>query len=104
MPSAHRLCYARAVLSGRTVTCRTSGRTLGLVVIASVVYYVLVVLEMYPLQLELDPLNRANERIRSGAYGFLMTTTFFVLCAGVLATGFGFFLIAGEMKIGVGCR
>lgn len=67
----------------------TSARTLGLLAIASVAYYVLAILAMHLLQPELDPLHVPMSAYVLGAYGFLMTTTFFVLCAGVLATGLG---------------
>ena len=67
----------------------TSGRTFGLLAIASVAYYVLAVLAMHFLQPELDPLTVPMSVYVLGAYGFLMTTTFFVLCAGLLGVGFG---------------
>jgi Protein of unknown function (DUF998) len=66
-----------------------AGRTLGLLAIASVVYYVLAVLAMHLLQPELDPLAVPMSEYVLGAYGPVMTTTFFVLCAGLLAVGFG---------------
>jgi hypothetical protein len=44
---------------------------------------------MHFLQPQLDPLNIPMSVYVLGAYGFLMTTTFFVLCAGVLAVGLG---------------
>lgn len=66
-----------------------SGRTLGLLTIASVVYYVLAVLAMHLLQPELDPFAVPMSVYVLGAYGPVMTTTFFVLCAGLLGIGFG---------------
>ena len=68
----------------------TSGRTLGLLVIASVVYCFLVVLAMHLLQPELDPRHVLMSAYVFAAYGFPMTTTFFVLC-GLLGVGFGLF-------------
>ena len=66
-----------------------SGRTLGRLAIASVVYYVLAVLAMHLVQPELDPLAVPMSVYVLGAYGSVMTTTFFVLCAGILGVGFG---------------
>src|SRR5688572_8679744 len=66
-----------------------AGRTFGLLAIASVVYYVLAVLAMHLLQPALDPLHVPMSAYVVGAYGFLMTSTFFVLCAGLSAVGFG---------------
>lgn len=60
-----------------------SDRTFGLLVIASVVYYVLAVFAMHLLQPELDPLRVPMSPYVLGRYGPLMTTTFFVLCAGL---------------------
>jgi hypothetical protein len=57
--------------------------------IASAVYYVLAVLAMHVLQPELEPLNVPMSAYVLGAYGSVMTTTFFVLCAGLLALGVG---------------
>lgn len=67
----------------------TSGRTLGLLAIASVVYYVLVVLAMHVLQPELNPLHTPMSVYVLGDYGFLMTTTYFASSAGFLGVGFG---------------
>ena len=66
-----------------------SGRTFGRLAIASVVYYVLAVLAMHLVQPELDPLAVPMSVYVLGAYGSVMTTTFFVLCAGILGVGFG---------------
>jgi Protein of unknown function (DUF998) len=66
-----------------------SNRTFGLLTVASVVYYVLAALAMHLLQPELDPLRIPMSPYVLGAYGFVMTTTFFVLCAGLLGVGFG---------------
>jgi hypothetical protein len=57
--------------------------------IASAVYYVLAVLAMHVLQPELEPLNVPMSVYVLGAHGSVMTTTFFVLCAGLLAMGVG---------------
>jgi hypothetical protein len=66
-----------------------SGRTFGVLTIASVVYYVVAALAMHLLQPELDPLMTPMSVYVLGAYGPVMTTTFFVLCAGLLGVGFG---------------
>lgn len=66
-----------------------SGRTLGVLAIASVVYYVLAVAAVHLLQPELDPLTVPMSAYVLGEYGTLMTTTFFVLCVGLLAVGCG---------------
>lgn len=66
-----------------------SSRTLGLMAITSVVYYVLAVFAMHLLQPELSPLRVPMSAYVLGAYGPLMTTTYFVLCAGLLALGYG---------------
>lgn len=67
----------------------TSGRPLGLVLIASVVYQILVILAMHLLQPELDPLHVPMSTYVLGAYGSLVTTTYFTACAGHLALVFG---------------
>ncbi len=66
-----------------------SSRTLGLMVITSAVYYVLAVFAMHLLQPELSPLRVPMSAYVLGNYGPLMTTTYFVHCAGLLALGSG---------------
>ena len=66
-----------------------SRRTLGLIAITSVVYYILAVFAMHLLQPELNPLRVPMSAYVLGDYGQLMTTTYFVLCAGLLAIGYG---------------
>jgi hypothetical protein len=58
-----------------------SSRTLGLSVIASVAYNVLTDLAMHLLQPEISPLRVPMSAYVVGAYGTLMTTTYFVLCS-----------------------
>ena len=66
-----------------------SSRTLGLMAITSVIYYVLAIFAMHLLQPELSPLRVPMSAYVLGAYGPLMTTTYFVLCAGLLGVGYG---------------
>ena len=65
------------------------GRPFGLLAVASVVYYVLIVLAMHVLQPELDPRHIPMSVYVLGPYGFLMTTTFFALAAGLLGVSIG---------------
>jgi hypothetical protein len=58
-------------------------------VIASVVYYVLAVFAMHLLQPEVSPLRVPMSAYVLGAYGPVMTSTYFVLCVGLLGVGFG---------------
>ncbi len=66
-----------------------SSRNLGLIVIASVGYSVFVLFAMHLLQPELSPLRVPMSAYVLGAYGPLMTITYFVLCAGWLAVSYG---------------
>ncbi|HUE81826.1 MAG TPA: DUF998 domain-containing protein [Pyrinomonadaceae bacterium] len=66
-----------------------SSRTLGLMVIASVVYYVLAVLALHVVQPQVNPLKAPMSAYVLGAYGPVMTSTYFVLCVGLLGVGFG---------------
>lgn len=66
-----------------------SSRTLGLMVIASVVYYVLAVLALHVVQPQVSPLRVPMSAYVLGAYGSVMTSTYFVLCVGLLGVGFG---------------
>jgi hypothetical protein len=66
-----------------------SSSTLGLIVIASVIYYVLAVFAMHLLQPEISPLRVPMSVYVLGANGYLMTSTYFVLCTGLLGVGFG---------------
>lgn len=66
-----------------------SSRNLGLIVIASVGYSLLVLFAMHLLRPELSPLRVPMSAYVLGAYGPLMTITYFVLCAGWLAVSYG---------------
>lgn len=66
-----------------------SSRNLGLIVIASVGYSVLVLFAMHLLQPELSPLRVPMSAYVLGAYGPLMTINYFVLCVGWLAVSYG---------------
>lgn len=64
-------------------------RTLGRMTIATVAYYVVALVAMHLLRRDLDPLTVPMSAYAIGAYGSLMTTTFFVLGAGLFAAGLG---------------
>ena len=68
---------------------RASSRTLGRLVLVSVAYHVLVIVVMHLLQPEFSPIKTPMSAHVLGAYGPLMTTTYFVLCAGWLAVSYG---------------
>jgi hypothetical protein len=66
-----------------------SSRTLGVSVIASVGYSILTLFAMHLLQPELSPLRVPMSAYVLGAYGTLITISFFVNCAGWLAVSYG---------------
>jgi hypothetical protein len=66
-----------------------SNRTLGLLVIASEVYRILVVIAMHFLQPEVSPLRVPISAYVFGAYGTLMTISYFVSCAAWLGLTYG---------------
>ncbi len=66
-----------------------SNRTLGLIVIASVGYVVLVIFAMHFLRPELSPLRVPLSAYVLGAYGSLMATVPFVWCAAWLGVSYG---------------
>jgi hypothetical membrane protein len=66
-----------------------SNRALGLLVVASVLYYILVVFAMHVLEPEFSPIRAPMSAYVLGAYGPFMTTTYFVLCGGLLGVAYG---------------
>jgi hypothetical membrane protein len=62
---------------------------LGKLVVASVLYQILVLSAMHFLEPEFSPIKVPMSAYVVGAYGPLMTTTYFVLSAGVLAVAYG---------------
>jgi hypothetical protein len=66
-----------------------SSRTLGLSVIASVGYSILILFAMHLLQPELSPLRVPMSAYVLGAYGTLITISYFTNCAGWLAVSYG---------------
>lgn len=66
-----------------------SSRTLGVVVIACVVYNLLVVLAMHVLEPGFSPVKVPMSAYVLGAYGALMTTAYFVWCVALLSMGYG---------------
>lgn len=66
-----------------------SSRNLGLLAIATVVYYFFVVFALHLMQPEVSPLRVPMSAYVLGAYGTLMTTTYFVHSAGLLGLGYG---------------
>jgi hypothetical membrane protein len=64
-------------------------RTLGLIVIASNAYWILVVLAMHLLEPEFSPIRAPMSAYVLGAYGPLMTTTYFALCTALLGASYG---------------
>ena len=63
-----------------------SSRTLGLLVIASEGYRILVVIAMHFLQPDISPLRVPMSAYVFGAYGTLMTISYFVV-RGLVSTG-----------------
>ena len=66
-----------------------SNRALGLLVVASVLYYILVVSAMHVLEPEFSPIRAPMSAYVLGAYGPFMTTTYFVLSGGLLGVAYG---------------
>ncbi len=66
-----------------------STRTLGRIVIAGVIYFTLVFIAMHFLQPELSPIKAPGSAYVLGAYGSLMTTTYFMMCAAWLGASYG---------------
>jgi hypothetical protein len=66
-----------------------SSRALGLLVVASVLYYILVVSAMHVLEPEFSPISAPISAYVLGAYGPFMTTTYFVLSGGLLGVAYG---------------
>jgi hypothetical protein len=63
-------------------------RVLGVFVIAAVAYWSAVMLAMHALQPQFDPLRAPMSAYVRGAYGAWVTTTYFVLSAGLLCFGY----------------
>jgi hypothetical protein len=68
---------------------RFSDPAVGRFVTACVAYFVLAVGAMHVLRPDLDPLTVPMSAYVPGPYGFVMTTTFFVLAAGLFAVAYG---------------
>ena len=66
-----------------------SSRTVGRIVITSVTYLVLVFIAMHFLEPEFDPIRAPGSAYVLGAYGSLMTTSYFAWCVAWLAVGYG---------------
>ncbi len=66
-----------------------STRVLGMAVIASVVYNLLLILAMHVLKPEFNPLRAPMSAYVLGAYGGWMTTSYFAMCIGLLALNYG---------------
>src|SRR5712691_10951251 len=64
-------------------------RTLGLIVIGAVLYWVAVIVMMHLLEPEFSPMKVPMSAYVLGAYGGWMTTSFFALSAALLAAGYG---------------
>ncbi len=66
-----------------------STRTLGQITIASAGYNMLVTFALHFLQPEFNPLKAPMSAYVLGGYGALVTTIYFVNCAGLLAVSYG---------------
>jgi hypothetical membrane protein len=74
-------------------------RGLGTLILASVVYYVSVISAMHLLEPEFSPIRAPMSAYVLGAYGPLMTTTYFVLSAGLLGVAFGLVRTLGRTRV-----
>ena len=76
-----------------------SNRNLGLLVIASVIYHALVFSAMHLLEPEFSPIRAPGSAYVLGAYGPLMTTTYFVLSVGLLSVAYGLVTTLGRTRL-----
>jgi hypothetical protein len=66
-----------------------SSRTVGQIVITSVMYHVLVFIAMHFLEPEFNPIRAPGSAYVLGAYGSLFTTTYLAQCVGSLGVSYG---------------
>ena len=76
-----------------------SNRHLGLLVIASVLYHALIFSAMHLLEPEFSPIRAPGSAYVLGAYGPLMTTTYFVLSVGLLSVAYGLVTTLGRTHL-----
>src|ERR1041385_47191 len=79
-------------------------RVLGLIVIAGVVYWLVVITAMHFGEPEFSPLTVPMSAYVAGAYGGWMTTSFFALATALVATTVGILMTAsGNLLTWIGC-
>jgi len=70
-----------------------------LIAIGGIVYFVVAVVVLHFLSPEYNPINHAVSNYAVGAYGYLMTSAFYVLALSVIALAFGLFFSVALNKL-----